>query len=68
MSQPFNTRLPRRRWLRWAALAAVVFVPLAFAGLLVTGAMGIAMYAVAGTIEARMTGWAMRGGMGSNMP
>ena len=43
-------------------------VPLAFAGLLVTGAMGIAMYAVAGTIEARMTGWAMRGGMGSNMP
>jgi len=43
-------------------------VPLAFAGLLVTGAMGIAMYAVAGAIEARMTGWAMRGGMGSNMP
>jgi NitT/TauT family transport system permease protein len=36
-------------------------VPLAFAGLLVTGAMGIAMYAVAGAIEARMTGWAMRG-------
>ena len=43
-------------------------VPLAFAGLLVTGAMGIAMYAVAGAIEAHMTGWAMRGGMGSNMP
>lgn len=37
-------------------------VPLAFAGLLVTGAMGIAMYAVAGGIEARMTGWATRGG------
>jgi NitT/TauT family transport system permease protein len=38
-------------------------VPLAFAALLVTGAMGIAMYAVAGVIERRMTGWAMRGGM-----
>jgi NitT/TauT family transport system permease protein len=38
-------------------------VPLAFAGLLVTGAMGIAMYAVAGAIERRMTGWALRGGM-----
>lgn len=36
-------------------------VPLAFAGLLVTGAMGIAMYAIAGAIEARMTGWATRG-------
>jgi len=41
-------------------------VPLAFAGLLVTGAMGIAMYAVASAIEARMTGWAIRGGMGNN--
>ena len=41
-------------------------VPLAFAGLLVTGAMGIAMYAVAGAVEARMTGWATRGsGMGN---
>jgi NitT/TauT family transport system permease protein len=39
-------------------------VPLAFAGLLVTGAMGIAMYAVASAIERRMTGWAMRGGGG----
>jgi NitT/TauT family transport system permease protein len=38
-------------------------VPLAFAGLLVTGAMGIAMYAVAGAIEWRMTKWAVRGGM-----
>jgi NitT/TauT family transport system permease protein len=36
-------------------------VPLAFACLLVTGAMGIAMYAVAGLIEGRMTGWATRG-------
>jgi NitT/TauT family transport system permease protein len=35
-------------------------VPLAFAGLLVTGAMGIAMYAVCSFIEQRMTGWAMR--------
>jgi NitT/TauT family transport system permease protein len=35
-------------------------VPLAFAGLLVTGAMGIAMYAIAGVIESRMTGWATR--------
>jgi NitT/TauT family transport system permease protein len=38
-------------------------VPLAFAGLLVTGAMGIGMYAVAGAIEWRMTKWAVRGGM-----
>jgi NitT/TauT family transport system permease protein len=37
-------------------------VPLAFAGLLVTGAMGVAMYAVAGAIESRMTGWATRSG------
>ncbi|HTV28472.1 MAG TPA: ABC transporter permease [Xanthobacteraceae bacterium] len=37
-------------------------VPLAFACLLVTGAMGIAMYAAAGAIEARVTGWATRGG------
>lgn len=37
-------------------------VPLAFACLLVTGAMGIAMYAIAGAIEARVTGWATRGG------
>lgn len=42
-------------------------VPLAFACLLVTGVMGIAMYAVAGAIEARMTGWATRGSnMGAN--
>jgi NitT/TauT family transport system permease protein len=36
-------------------------VPLAFAGLLVTGVMGILMYAVASIIERRMTGWATRG-------
>jgi NitT/TauT family transport system permease protein len=35
-------------------------VPLAFAGLLVTGAMGILMYAVCSLIEQRMTGWATR--------
>jgi NitT/TauT family transport system permease protein len=35
-------------------------VPLAFAGLLVTGAMGILMYAVCSFIEQRMTGWATR--------
>lgn len=40
MSQPFTTHLPRRRWLRWAALAAVVFVPLAFAGLFVSALAG----------------------------
>jgi len=36
-------------------------VPLAFAAILVTGAMGIGMYAVASVIERRMTGWATRG-------
>ena len=40
-------------------------VPLAFASLLVTGAMGIAMYAIAGAIESRMTGWATRTGGGA---
>lgn len=40
-------------------------VPLAFAGLLVTAAMGIAMYAIAGYIEGQMTGWAMRGADGN---
>lgn len=39
-------------------------VPLAFAGLLMTSVMGIAMYAVASTIERKMTGWAMRGSDG----
>src|SRR5215467_5891652 len=36
-------------------------VPLAFAGLLVTSVMGIAMYLVCAAIERRMTGWATRG-------
>jgi NitT/TauT family transport system permease protein len=35
-------------------------VPLVFAGLVVTSAMGIAMYAIAATIEARITGWSVR--------
>jgi NitT/TauT family transport system permease protein len=35
-------------------------VPLAFAGLIVTGVMGVAMYAVSAGIERRMTGWATR--------
>ena len=35
-------------------------VPLAFAGLIVTGAMGIAMYVVAALLEGRMTRWATR--------
>jgi NitT/TauT family transport system permease protein len=37
-------------------------VPLAFAGLLVTSAMGIGMYLVAEFVERRTTGWATRGG------
>jgi NitT/TauT family transport system permease protein len=36
-------------------------VPLVFAGLLVVGAMGIAMYAIFAIIEHRMTRWAFRG-------
>jgi NitT/TauT family transport system permease protein len=36
-------------------------VPLVFAGLIVTGIMGVGMYAIAAAIEARTTGWAMRG-------
>lgn len=36
-------------------------VPLAFAGLLVTGLMGVGMYVVCVAIEQRMTGWATRG-------
>jgi NitT/TauT family transport system permease protein len=36
-------------------------VPLVFAGLIVVGAMGIAMYAIAAAIERRMTRWAFRG-------
>ena len=37
-------------------------VPLAFAGLMMTAAMGILLYLVAVAIEQRMTGWATRGG------
>jgi NitT/TauT family transport system permease protein len=36
-------------------------VPLAFAGLIVTGLMGVGMYVICVTIEQRMTGWATRG-------
>ena len=36
-------------------------VPLAFAALLVTGAMGVGMYVIASAFESRMTGWATRG-------
>jgi NitT/TauT family transport system permease protein len=36
-------------------------VPLVFAGLLITGVMGVLMYALAVVIEERTTGWAMRG-------
>jgi len=39
-------------------------VPLAFAALLVTSAMGIAMYLIANLVERRMTGWAVRGADG----
>lgn len=35
-------------------------VPLAFAGLIVTGVMGVGMYAISAAIERRMTGWATR--------
>jgi NitT/TauT family transport system permease protein len=39
-------------------------VPLAFAGLIVTGLMGVGMYVVCVAIERRMTGWATRGSEG----
>jgi NitT/TauT family transport system permease protein len=39
-------------------------VPLAFAGLIVTGVMGVGMYVVCVAIEQRMTGWATRGSEG----
>lgn len=35
-------------------------VPLAFAGLIVTGVMGVAMYVASAAVERRMTGWATR--------
>ncbi len=37
-------------------------VPLVFAGLIVTSAMSVAMYAIAAVVEKRVTGWANRGG------
>jgi NitT/TauT family transport system permease protein len=39
-------------------------VPLAFAGLIVTGLMGVGMYVVCVAIEQRMTGWSTRGSDG----
>lgn len=39
-------------------------VPLAFAGLIVTGLMGVGMYVICVAIERRMTGWATRGNEG----
>jgi NitT/TauT family transport system permease protein len=39
-------------------------VPLAFAGLIVTGLMGVGMYVVCVAIEQRMAGWATRGSEG----
>jgi NitT/TauT family transport system permease protein len=36
-------------------------VPLVFAGLIITGIMGVLMYALAVAVEERTTGWAMRG-------
>src|SRR6266581_109622 len=40
---------------------SVAFFPLVFAGVLVVGAMGIAMYAICVAFEQRMTKWAFRG-------
>jgi NitT/TauT family transport system permease protein len=37
-------------------------ISLAFAGLAVTAAMGVVMYAIFAAIESRTTRWAMRGG------
>src|SRR5262245_7692312 len=39
-------------------------MPLAFAGLIVTGIMGVGMYVITAALERRMTGWATRGGDG----
>jgi len=36
-------------------------MPLAFAGLVVIGAMAMAMYELFSVVERRMTGWAHRG-------
>lgn len=42
-------------------------VPLVFAGLIVTGVMGVAFYWIAAAIEVRTTGWAMRGQDGQQL-
>lgn len=42
-------------------------VPLVFAGLVLTGVMGVAMYWVAEALERRVTGWATRGQQGVSM-
>jgi NitT/TauT family transport system permease protein len=39
-------------------------VPIVFAGLIVTGLMGVGMYVVCVAVEQRMTGWATRGADG----
>jgi NitT/TauT family transport system permease protein len=39
-------------------------VPIVFAGLIVTGLMGVGMYVVCVAVERRMTGWATRGADG----
>jgi len=44
--------------------SATFRVPLVFASLLVIAAMGVAMYAVAASLEWRYAGWATRGGAG----
>ena len=41
-------------------------VPLAFAALLITGVMGVCMYAATSALEQRMTGWATRGADGAS--
>jgi NitT/TauT family transport system permease protein len=41
-------------------------MPLAFAGLIVTGIMGVGMYVITAALERRMTGWATRGSDGVN--
>ncbi|MBO1074135.1 ABC transporter permease [Roseomonas marmotae] len=42
-------------------------VPLVFAGLFITGVMGVLMYALAVMVEERTTGWAMRGQADQNV-
>lgn len=42
-------------------------VPLVFAGLILTGVMGVAMYWIAEAVERRVTGWATRGQQGVQM-